>query len=133
MYQIVYATEEADDAHEFITNLPSDMKPKLNALKSSDGDVLQRDVAIEQSFGGDDALNCSSNLKKGQKEMTTKFGKTHVALFYKAWKGGTRKCYLLSSKDSNVSGFSYRIYAIVLKTVCRMAVRRSTLARVKGE
>ncbi|KAL2719974.1 hypothetical protein V1477_021121 [Vespula maculifrons] len=29
MYQIVYATEEADAAHEFITNLPSDMNPKL--------------------------------------------------------------------------------------------------------
>ncbi|KAL2719984.1 LOW QUALITY PROTEIN: hypothetical protein V1477_021131 [Vespula maculifrons] len=26
---IVYATEEADDAHEFVTNLPSDMKLKL--------------------------------------------------------------------------------------------------------
>ncbi|KAL2719896.1 hypothetical protein V1477_021043 [Vespula maculifrons] len=27
--KIVYATEEADAAHEFITNLPSDMNPKL--------------------------------------------------------------------------------------------------------
>ncbi|KAF7380352.1 hypothetical protein HZH68_016217 [Vespula germanica] len=72
MYQIVKSAEEADAAYEFITNLPSDVKPntlycenrrvaqaavgksnqraiarRLNALKSFGVDVLQRDVAIE--------------------------------------------------------------------------------------
>nr|KAF7390430.1 hypothetical protein H0235_017592 [Vespula pensylvanica] len=52
--QIVKAAVEADDAHEFITILPSDMKPKL----------AREAPNYPQFIGGNDGQNNRSKLKK---------------------------------------------------------------------
>ncbi|KAF7380374.1 hypothetical protein HZH68_016239 [Vespula germanica] len=76
MCQIVKTAEEADAAYEFITNIANNLKPKLV--------LLLRALSVWEYLG-------NRKRRKSIYFLPTKFAKTNMALFYKAWNGGKTK------------------------------------------
>ncbi|KAL2720005.1 hypothetical protein V1477_021152 [Vespula maculifrons] len=146
--QIVNAAEEADAAHEFITNLSNDVETKLmrdepNYLKPSTwilsfdtrGHHKSRRVFQEAVGSSNQRRNivllhlCTNGIPRRRKKK-----KEHLSLGRSIWhcfikfgtvvRGSGRD--LAFSKEPNVSGFSWRVYALVLRRICRMVVRSFT-------
>ncbi|KAL2750330.1 hypothetical protein V1477_001461 [Vespula maculifrons] len=84
MCQMVKTAEEADAACEFITNLANNLKPKLIALDR----VIRRAVQDADRILTQEGTSLAIVHRKKKKKhlcLTTKLGKTSMALFYEAW------------------------------------------------
>ncbi|KAL2746095.1 hypothetical protein V1477_005752 [Vespula maculifrons] len=118
MCQIVKSAEEADAAHEFITNLPND-----TALDRECRRVVYK--ALGNSIQGRNIVSyCPCMQYEEEKEEKTfvlddEIWKSQYGARGTAIRGGGRD--LLHSKVPTASGFSWSVYAILLRMICQRA------------
>ncbi|KAL2750377.1 hypothetical protein V1477_001362 [Vespula maculifrons] len=136
---MVKTAEEADAACEFITNLANNLKPKLvreeaNYLVYESNIALDRECrrvvykAVGNSIQGRNIVSyCPCMQYEEEKEEKTfvlddEIWKSQYGARGTAIRGGGRD--LLHSKVPTASGFSWSVYAILRRMICRRAVRR---------
>ncbi|KAL2750391.1 hypothetical protein V1477_001376 [Vespula maculifrons] len=115
MCQIVKSAEEADAAHEFITNLPNDTK----LLREAPYYLQPSTTILNFNKGAHWIVNAEEWFTK-QLEILSK-AETSLAIVHRgtAIRGGGRD--LLHSKVPTASGFSWSVYAILRRMICRRA------------